>query len=61
MSCNGRLEKSMAAVLKFPLEKVSRTSKQNVDGKEAKILLFEGVQYDAPSSPEQKTAKLDKA
>lgn len=51
----------MAAVLKFPLEKVSRTSKQNVDGKEAKILLFEGVQYDAPSSPEQKAAKLDKA
>ena len=51
----------MAAVLKFPLEKVSRTSKQNIDGKDAKILLFEGVQYDAPSSQKQKLAKQDKA
>ncbi len=35
----------MAAVLKFPLERVTRSSKRNSSEKEAKILLFEGVRY----------------
>ena len=51
----------MTAVLKFPLEKVSRTSKKNEDGKEAKILIFEGVRYNASKRQEQKLAKQDKA
>ena len=36
----------MSAVIKFPLEKVQRTStKDMASGESGKILVFEGVQY----------------
>ncbi len=50
----------MTAVLKFPLEKVSRPSKSNAEGESATILLFEGVQYVAEESETRTFAKLDK-
>ena len=39
----------MSAIIKFPLEKVQRTSSSNAEtGKTAEILMFEGVQYSKP-------------
>lgn len=40
----------MSTVLKFPLEKVSRTSKKTKEPIEAKILLFEGVHHSKPDA-----------
>lgn len=52
----------MGAVLKFPLEKVSRTSSRAAeDERSAEILLFEGVRYDSATSKLvfDKDTKLD--
>ncbi|MEM9277755.1 MAG: hypothetical protein AAGA76_04215 [Pseudomonadota bacterium] len=44
----------MSAIIKFPLEKVQRTSSSRLKNNEtAKILMFEGVQYRKEGCPEK--------
>ncbi|MEL7428693.1 MAG: hypothetical protein AAFN43_01715 [Pseudomonadota bacterium] len=35
----------MSVVLKFPLERVSRTNLSTIPGQQAAILMFEGIRY----------------
>ncbi len=50
----------MSAIIKFPLEKVQRTSTNNMtNGETAKILVFEGVQY-VKSEPAKQSPRAAK-
>jgi hypothetical protein len=53
------MEGLMSVVLKFPLERVSRTNLPTIPGHEAAILIFEGIRYckEATVLPQAKTAE----